>query len=135
MQAENPRLARIRHLLACPACRRGLRFEPGTAVCEGCGRQYPERTGKLYFVTQQDEPGDAQDRLKNRLKQWLGRYYYTIGVDVLAPNYPFDYRRAILRHVDPSRELVVDIGSGNHRVHPDIVCVDFYDYAAVDVVC
>lgn len=135
MPTGNPRLERIRHLLACPGCRGTLRFEPAVATCDGCGKHYPERAGKLYFVAQPAQTEDAQAHLKERLKQWLGRYYYSIGVNVLAPNYPFNYRRAILRRVDPAREIVVDVGSGNHRVHHDLICIDLFDYAAVDIVC
>ena len=39
------------------------------------------------------------------------------------------------RHVNPAEAFVVDAGSGNHRLHPDIISIDMFDYEAVDVVC
>jgi ubiquinone/menaquinone biosynthesis C-methylase UbiE len=89
----------------------------------------------LYFVEHPGETSDPQDRLKERLKRFLGKYYYTIGVNILAPNFPFNYRKAILDRLDPAQQVVVDIGSGNHRVHEEIICVDLFDYEAVDIVC
>ena len=32
---------RLQDLLICPACHGALRFEPGSAVCQACGAQYP----------------------------------------------------------------------------------------------
>jgi SAM-dependent methyltransferase len=128
------RLERIKSALACPYCHSDLQFGDDAASCLGCGRRYPIRDYKVFFI---DVPkrGDDFDRIKGWLKKRLGRGYYTIGVNIIAPTFPLNFARRILRHVDPTSALVVDAGSGNHRVHPDMICIDIFDYDAVDLVC
>jgi SAM-dependent methyltransferase len=128
------RLEKARAALACPACSGALDFGAEGARCAVCDASYPIRRGKLYFT---HPPGtqDDLDSLKHRLKGLLGKLYYSVGVTLLAPTYPFRYRAAIERHCDPGKALCVDIGCGNHRVSDDLVCVDIFDYDAVDIVC
>ena len=75
------------------------------------------------------------DSLKGRLKAHLGRWYYTIGVRVFAPTYPFPFAKRLRRRLDCSRQLVVDAGCGVHRCDEHAIGLDIYDYAAVDIVC
>ena len=128
------RLERVKAAMACPACGGELAFGDTGAGCAACDANYPLRNGKLYFAS---PPGteDALDSLKLRLKKRLGRLYYSVGVTVFAPTYPFNYRAAIERHCDPAKALCVDIGCGNQRVREDIICLDMFDYDAVDIVC
>jgi SAM-dependent methyltransferase len=101
--------------------------------CANCTATYAVRNVKIYFSA----PFGADDKLdaiKNRLKRVLGSSYYSVGITLLAPGFPFNYRAAIRRHIDPRDHLVVDIGCGNNRVDDDIVTVDATDYGAVDIV-
>jgi SAM-dependent methyltransferase len=132
-RALGERLERLKPFLTCPRCPGDLEFD-AAAVCRVCACRYPIRGGKVYFVDP-PQPGDRLDRLKHRLKQRLGSRYYRIGLDVLAPTYPFDYRGRVLKRLDPSRQIVVDVGCGNHRIHPDVIGLDLVDYDAVDIVC
>jgi SAM-dependent methyltransferase len=131
---QNPRLIRLRPVLACPACRGELAFESDHAHCAPCARSYPIRNGKIYFVDV-PERSDSLDDLKGRLKRSLGVWYYRIGVTILGPTYPFSFGKMIRRHLDTSQQIVVDAGSGNHRIDDQIICVDLFDYDAVDVIC
>jgi len=99
-----------------------------------CSAGYPIRNGKVYFI-ESPPMADDLDSLKYFLKRWLGRFYYVIGVTVFAPTFPFNYYAAIKRHLDPKRQLVVDIGAGNHRLSSDIITIDLFDYSAIDIVC
>lgn len=128
------RLERARAALACPTCGGGLAFNDAGAACSACDASYPLRNRKLYF-TSPPATDDALDSLKYRLKKGLGRLYYSVGVTIFAPTYPFNYRAAIERHCDPETGLCVDIGCGNHRVSEDLICLDMFDYDAVDIVC
>jgi SAM-dependent methyltransferase len=128
-----PRLVRLVGHLACPACRSPIVEASDQVRCTGCSATYPVRRGKIYFV-EPEKAEDALDIVKHRLKRHLGALYYTVGVDVFAPGFPFNYAAAIRKYVDPSRELVVDLGSGNRRVDDDIVALDASDYDAVDIV-
>lgn len=128
------RLERLKAVLGCPGCQGSLEYTAAGATCPACAAAYPIRDGRLYFidVPQRD---DEFDRLKGWLKKRLGRAYYTVGVRVLAPTFPFNFGRRVRRHVDPESAIVIDAGSGNNRVHPEIICADMFDYEAVDVVC
>src|SRR5262249_5018487 len=48
---------------------------------------------------------------------------------------PFNVRKVLAEHVDPAKNLVVDVGAGARRVHPDIITLDLFDYDTVDIVC
>lgn len=127
------RLQRIRDALACPECQSALICQDDSVTCDHCGRRYPLRNGKLHFI----EPmraDDALDSIKRRLKRWFGGAYYSLGILIIAPTYPFNFRKAIRRHSQPENELIVDLGSGNNRVDPDVIAIDAVDYDAVDIV-
>src|SRR5215831_13208887 len=128
------RLARLAPAFACPKCRTPLVCGTEFVACQSCGARFPLRGGRLYFI-EVPERTDHLDDLKASLKKLLGRYYYSVGLKLLAPTFPTDFRGAVRRHLDPSKELVVDLGCGNRRVDPDLIGVDIFDYEAVDIVC
>ena len=130
----NQRLERLKPILACPSCQGKLNYDPDTATCTQCQDTYPIRQGKIYFVPV-PERVDELDKLKGLLKGWLGRYYYTVGRDLVAPTYPFNFRSRILKKLDPTEKIVIDVGCGNYRMDENIITLDFFDYEAVDVVC
>jgi len=129
----NLRLARVLPALACPSCRAGLIIAGSGVKCPGCERVYPHRAGKLYF-TEPSRSEDVSGELKERLKRTFGNVLYRFILPVFGPTYPFSFRRAIRREGDPSKVLVVDVGSGNHRLDDDIVALDGVDYPCVDIV-
>lgn len=127
------RLARIASALACPLCRTRLEHAADGVLCHTCNRRYPIRDAKIYFI----EPlraDDTLDRIKERLKHLLGRNYYKFGIQLVAPTYPFNYAKAIRKHVNPEQELVLDLGCGNNRIDDDVITLDAVDYEAVDIV-
>ena len=127
------RMSRLRPHLACPSCHGDLADDPGALRCVACQTAYAVRGGKIYFSAPLDTD-DALDSVKGRLKRALGPLYYSVGVRLIGPSYPFNYRKKILAHVDPARSVVVDIGAGNHRLADSIVALDGVDYDAVDIV-
>ncbi len=132
--ARARRFERLKSALGCPRCHGSLEYAADAAVCRSCHARYLIRDHRIYFI-EVPERDDEFDRLKGWLKKRLGRTYYTVGVRVLAPTFPFNFAGRVRRYVDPSAALVVDAGSGNNRIHPDIISVDMFDYDAVDVVC
>jgi len=114
------RLDRIIALLICPACHGELVTSAQMLQCKDCQAVYPVRNGKIYFI-EAPQPQDGLDSLKGKLKKWLGRYYYTIGVTIIAPTYPFSFLEEVLKYVTPEHQLVVDVGCGNNRLHSDII--------------
>lgn len=131
---QEARLAKVRRALCCPACRADLTDTPSSLRCSSCSAEYPVRGGKIYFI-EAPNATDELDIVKYRLKKILGKAYYALGITVFAPTFPFNYRAAVLRFADPEKQLVIDIGAGNHRIDPQIVTIDLFDYAATDIVC
>ncbi len=130
----NPRLARVRHALACPRCGGGLEFASQAAECLICAAAYPIRGGRLY-CSEPVTANDSLDGFKSRLKLALGQWYYRLGVDLVAPTYPLNFARVVRRHLDPASGVVVDLGSGGRRIDEHIVTLDCSDYPEVDIVC
>lgn len=121
------------HVLMCPACRGDLKKGPGALVCEACNAVFAVRNRKIYF----EEPPVHQTSgagIKEWLKHRLGGIY-ACAVKIVAPVYPFSPKRFILDRFDPSQNIVVDLGCGTQRVHPDIITVDLFAYGNVDIVC
>ncbi len=129
-----PRLARLLPALACPGCGGSLDAGEDALRCVQCAAQYPVRDDRLYFRNPA-ERDDRMDTLKGRLKSLLGHWYYTIGVRVIAPTYPFAFTRRVRRHLDCARQIVIDAGCGVHRCDEHAIGLDLYDYPAVDIVC
>lgn len=129
------RIDRLLSVLVCPSCHEDLVFNVGGGTCGGCSAHYPVRNGKIYFIEPPAHIEDSLDRIKYRLKGLFGKYYYRIGVDFIAPTYPFNFSWEICSRIEPSQKIVVDIGSGASRIDPDIICMDIFDYENVDVVC
>jgi len=127
------RLLALRNALACPTCRGDLDCEETRLTCKTCGTVYPVQDGQIRFISPMGAD-DPLDKLKHRLKHWLGGAYYTVGVAIIAPTYPFNFRKAIYRHFDPSRQSIVDLGCGANRVDDAIVTLDVVAYDAVDIV-
>ena len=127
------RLLRIRDALACPDCQSSVDCTDDAVICRNCGRQYPVRGGKIHFIESM-AADDALNSIKRQLKQWFGGAYYSLGVTIVSPGYPFNFRKAILRHCKPENELIIDLGCGNNRIDPDVIALDAVDYDAVDVV-
>ena len=76
------------------------------------------------------EAGGIKDWLRRR----LGRQYNR-AVLLFGPGFPRNKRKILLEHVDPHACVVVDLGSGTERVHPNVITLDLYDYPEVDIVC
>jgi SAM-dependent methyltransferase len=128
------RLGRILPTLICPACHGPLEIGSDAATCGGCSRRYRIEDRRIYFI---EPPArtDELDTIKGWLKRRLGQLYYRVGVDVIAPTFPFRMDRPLVRLTDPGKDVVVDVGCGSQRLHPDVICADAVDYENVDVVC
>tara|TARA_B100000029_G_scaffold144731_1_gene139937 strand:+ start:119 stop:940 length:822 start_codon:yes stop_codon:yes gene_type:complete len=111
-----------------------LKTNPSIVECCSCGEHYPIRGDTILFC-EPGQPLDDLDALKGRLKKKLGKLYYSHFRPLLAPAYPFRLRRYLAKYADPATRLVIDLGSGNYRVHPDVFTVDIVQYENVDMVC
>lgn len=127
------RIERLRPILTCPSCQGALAWSDAAAQCTACSQTYPIRNGRIYFIAPMGAE-DNLDVLKYRLKKLLGRFYYSFGVAVLAPGFPFRLSPVLTRTFDLDRELVIDLGAGARRADPRLFTLDASDYDSVDIV-
>lgn len=95
------------------------------------------RSGKLFFKEPRPADGgrsDAVGRLKSSLKRYPG--LYGALQRIVSPIYHDGTHRRFLReHVSGRRDAVcLNLGSGNLRLHDDLVNIDAEPYDQVDVV-
>ena len=103
------RLDRLLNILVCPKCKGELIFDVAGGSCSGCLVHYPVRNGKIYFVSPPTHAEDDLDRIKGHLKRLFGKLYYLIGVNIIAPTYPFNFSKEIRSRIEPRKKIVIDI--------------------------
>jgi len=127
------RIAELAEHLACPSCKVKLAYKVTAFNCTRCDKSYPIRKGKIYFCDTESEL-DELDWIKGQFKKRFGHLYYYVLKPLIAPGYPYNFRKYVLRNVDAKRELVVDLGSGNQKLSPDVISIDFMDYDEIDII-
>jgi len=127
-------LERIRPLLVCPTCRRGLVERGGDLACGTCGLVV-RRDGAFRFAGLSDEAQGADwlNAIKAAAKHRLGRLY-PLAIAALGPVYDASGGAAFLGTFGADA-IVCDLGSGARGYDDRIVCVDGYGYDSVHVVC
>lgn len=132
----NNRIQKIIPFLVCPICHKKITLARSETFleCSDCKKNYKIANNKIFFI-EVPQVEDDLDSLKSKFKRVLGKYYYKVGIQIFAPTFPFNYLKMIHKYTDPINQIVIDIGSGNHRISEDIFCVDIFDYNAVDIVC
>ncbi len=132
MTPEN--FKRIRDRLVCPDCKNNLRFDDEKAQCEYCKKIYPINNGRIFFITPLNQT-DELDIIKGWLKRTFGSFYHTVLRPCLSPSFPFGLRGYLARRFDLKSKIVIDLGSGNNKIHADVYSVDVMDYENVDIIC
>ena len=129
------RLKRILHILCCPECKGSLSLCSNGLCCTKCNSEFLLIKNKLYFI-KVPEVIDDLDSLKYKLKHVLGKYYYSIGVDIIAPTFPFNFKKAIDKFIGfADNKIIVDVGCGDRKVSEEIIGIDIFPYAATDIIC
>ena len=127
-------LDRIRPVLVCPTCRRGLAERGGDLVCGTCGL-VGLRDGAFRFAGLSDEAQHADwlNAIKAAAKHRMGRLY-PLAMAALAPVYAHSGLDAFLGAFG-SDAIVCDLGAGTRSYDDRVVCLDGYGYQSVHVVC
>jgi SAM-dependent methyltransferase len=127
-------LDRIRPVLVCPTCRRGLAERGGDLACGTCGLVV-RRDGAFRFAGLSDEAQNADwlNAIKAAAKHRMGRLY-PLAIAALGPVYDGSGRDVFLGTFGADA-IVCDLGSGARSYDDRIVCVDGYGYESVHVVC
>lgn len=134
MTRREERLDRIRPVLVCPTCRRGLADRGADLACGTCGLVV-RRDGAFRFAGLSDEAQNADwlNALKAAAKHRMGRLYPLV-IHVLGPVYGHSGIDEFLATFGADA-IVCDLGAGTRTYDEEVVCVDGYGYAGVHVVC
>jgi SAM-dependent methyltransferase len=127
-------LDRIRPVLVCPTCRRGLAERGGDLACGTCGLVV-RRDGAFRFAGLSDKAQNADwlNAIKAAAKHRMGRLY-PLAMAALGPVYGDAGVDAFLGTFGADA-IVCDLGAGTRSYDDRIVCVDGYGYQTVHVVC
>lgn len=134
MSRREQLLDRIRPVLVCPTCRRGLVERGRDLACGTCGLVV-RRDDAFRFagLSEEAQQADWLNALKAAAKHRPGRLY-PLAMAALAPVYGNSGLDAFLGAFGADA-IVCDLGAGT-RGHDDrVVCIDGYGYESVHVVC
>lgn len=120
---SDAKIDRLLPLLCCPETRQPLVRDGDVLRTEDGAHRYSVRDGQVFFIDG-FAVNDPLDQIKWRLKKTLGDAYYKIGVALLAPTYPLAYLAEIQKYHNLDAADVVDLGSGNVRLHPRLITMD-----------
>lgn len=129
----NDRMVLIKSALVCPFCRGAIFERQFSWRCETCRKEFYIKNEQICFETV--ELKDKQNNLnkvRDWFKQWPQFYYFIL--DFFGPVWWGGLGAPGFLKRFPKEGLTVDLGSGPSRVAQDVVNVDLFSYASVDVI-
>lgn len=125
-------IVKIKDHIQCMQCRRQMNVTGTAFHCEACNTTYPIQNDTLFVVSGSTEKvKDPLDKIKLLLKPCSR--LYSLVIKIISPVYVDGSLTTFIQHNVESRKLYLNLGSGNFRIHPAIVNVDFIAYPNVDV--
>jgi SAM-dependent methyltransferase len=131
--------------LVCPETKEPLHLQNGY-LATGSGKKYPlTADGRVDFLETTVVDGykrkrDLIDTLKAWAKGLVGKHYMLV-VYLLSPVFPRIYWpklslfwEYLIDKYTAHLPLVVQVGSGNHRINQKIVNIDIFDFPEVDLI-
>ena len=131
--------AKLQSLLCCPNCHGAMpAISENARSCAACGvtAEISGAQVRCGGFTVADVKSDWLNELKEAAKRALGTKYQW-AINQISPVYPGFLQRRLKRYFagfDLQRDVVVDLGSGPLRLHPDLICCDGMNYANVNLV-
>ena len=131
--------------LRCPVCKQGgLSLKKDECVCAVCAERFPVRNSKLCFTKDADAKMQQYDaeakQFVNRLKSLVKRcpplfmfLTYAIGSVSYLGERPGRTIRKVFG-TDTSNKIIVNVGSGITKLHPDVINLDIFPFKNVDIV-
>lgn len=115
-------------LICCPTCHGDL----GEDACVSCGRGFTRHGDQIRFVAAKADTLDAAFQSETHNNSSLVGRLFNAGRRVISSEYqPRDHLRRFLRGASG---VVVELGSGARRLRPDVITVDLFPSANVDLV-
>lgn len=122
----------VNHII-CGACRTKMQYKEYAFYCPTCGKTYHIRNNTLHVESGTiDKVIDPLDKIKLLIKPFSK--FYTFLIKIISPVYVDGFLKTFIRQHVQSGNLYLNLGSGNMRIHPDIINIDFIAYPNVDIV-
>ena len=133
------------NILICPRCSAdALLREQEKILCPSCSSAYLIKNSALYFTSRNDdiikkydrEAGQFVNRLKALIKKWPFLFVfltYAIGNISYLGQKPKKTIKKLYGEYSKDK-IIINIGSGITRVHPDVVNLDIFPFINVDIV-
>jgi SAM-dependent methyltransferase len=115
-------------ILCCPTCRGAL----GDGACLSCGRTFTRAGTQYRFVAMPAETTDAAFQAETQNATTLKGRLYNLGKSILSSE--FQPRDHLKRFLAEAQGVTVELGSGSRRLRADVITVDLFASANVDVV-
>lgn len=132
-------------IFRCPACKRdSLSIREQSLVCNGCSVIYPIRNSKFCFTKTADanmrkyetEANSFVNRLKKRVKEWPALFIfltYAIGSVSYFGQKPKQTIEKLYGEKAKDK-IIINVGSGITKVHPEVINLDIFPFKNVDIV-
>lgn len=125
-------ILKIKDLVLCQSCRAHMSFTGSAFHCAACNITYSIQNDTLRVVSGSTEKVvDPLDSIKLLLKPFST--FYSLLIKIVSPVYVDGSLNKFIKQNVKSSKLYLNLGSGNLRIHADVVNVDFIAYPGVDV--
>jgi len=123
--------------LVCPDCFSNLNFIENKLICNNCHKEYLIIDDCPYFLEKQGKgfKESSNDVIINKLKVFFKKYpfifnifYYTLGASAVGRR-----PKKAIRDLGENK-IILNLGSGIRSVRKDVINIDFYPFAKVNVV-
>ncbi len=134
-------------VLLCAECRENsLQKENEKLVCAHCGAEFPISEGKMIVLDKelskqykryQKEKDAPINRLKSLIKRspWLFQFLtYAIGSISYFDGSPTKAAKKYIGEDNMPKKIIINLGSGIKRLHPEIINLDIFPFNNVDFV-
>ena len=123
--------------LICLNCSKSLNLIGEKLVCSNCQKEYLVINSHIYFLEKKGEGFKelSSDAIINKLKVFFKKYpiifnilYYTFGASVVGRS-----PKKAIQDLGEDK-IILNLGSGIRLVRKDVINIDFYPFANVDIV-
>lgn len=135
---------RLTAILRCIRCgESNLQKENDYFLCKRCGARFPNIKYIPHFInneqrkTYDEEIAKGINRLKTFVKRWPKLFTfltYAIGTTLYSGLSPQRAVRRCIKKEHLTEEIVLNLGSGTRRIHPDIINIDIFAFKNIDIV-
>jgi len=131
--------------LRCPSCEKGdLTDTNGELLCNACSTSFPRILDKIFFTKDSQEVMQKYNteatsfvnKLKKQVKEWPALFdflTYAIGSVSYFGQRPKQTIESIFGE-NAKNKILVNVGSGITRVHPEVINLDIFPFKNVNIV-